>query len=88
MKRPRLPTINDCVSHLQVDEREREAGLRAVRVDNFREIINLIREHGGQRHSALLDVGSAHGWFLHEARSAFEVQGIEPDDTVREAARL
>ncbi|MBV6320421.1 class I SAM-dependent methyltransferase [Duganella violaceipulchra] len=83
------PTINDAAVHLQVDEAERETGLKAIRVANFQTIIDYaarLATPGAQR---LLDVGAAHGWFLEVARKRFQVLGMEPDTTVasRTAAR-
>lgn len=80
------PGINDLAAHGQLDERQREAGLKATRVESFRQIVELIELHRGGRGGSLLDVGSAHGWFLEQARRVFEVQGIEPDDQVRAEA--
>ena len=72
-----------------VDEAEREAGLKALRLENFRTIVAWARRHVGASRPRLLDVGSAHGWFLETAREQFDVLGIEPDAVVggRAAAR-
>ncbi|MFL6676109.1 MAG: class I SAM-dependent methyltransferase [Massilia sp.] len=72
-----------------VNETEREAGLKALRLDNFRAIVQFARRHAPPGAKKLLDVGSAHGWFLETARDSFEVLGIEPDVVVgaRAAAR-
>jgi 2-polyprenyl-3-methyl-5-hydroxy-6-metoxy-1,4-benzoquinol methylase len=72
-----------------INEEEREAGLKALRLQNFAEVVACARRfapHGGRK---LLDVGSAHGWFLEVAREHFEVLGVEPDEVVgaRAAAR-
>jgi SAM-dependent methyltransferase len=81
--------INEHAAGTPVDEDERELGLKALRQENFREIVELA--HGLARPGArrLLDVGCAHGWFLETARERFEVLGIEPDAVVggRTAAR-
>ncbi|AWL04066.1 class I SAM-dependent methyltransferase [Massilia oculi] len=72
-----------------VDEAEREAGLKALRLENFRTIVAWARRHVGVSRPRLLDVGSAHGWFLETAREQFDVLGVEPDAVVgaRAAAR-
>lgn len=72
-----------------VDEAEREAGLKALRLENFRTIVAWARRHVGASRPRLLDVGSAHGWFLETAREQFDVLGVEPDAVVggRAAAR-
>lgn len=72
-----------------VDEAEREAGLKALRLENFRTIVAWARQHVGASRPRLLDVGSAHGWFLETAREQFDVLGVEPDAVVggRAAAR-
>lgn len=81
--------INAAPEGHAVDEDEREVGLKALRQENFRDIVAIARRHaraGGRR---LLDVGCAHGWFLETARDSFDVLGIEPDAVVggRTAAR-
>lgn len=72
-----------------VNEDEREVGLKALRQENFRQIVELARRHLRPGARTLLDVGSAHGWFLETARPHFDVLGIEPDELVgkRAAAR-
>lgn len=72
-----------------VDEAEREAGLKALRLENFRTIVAWARQHVSVSRPRLLDVGSAHGWFLETAREQFDVLGVEPDAVVgaRAAAR-
>lgn len=72
-----------------VDEAEREAGLKALRLENFRTIVAWARRHVSASRPRLLDVGSAHGWFLETAREQFDVLGVEPDSVVggRAAAR-
>jgi 2-polyprenyl-3-methyl-5-hydroxy-6-metoxy-1,4-benzoquinol methylase len=78
------PTINDAKVHVHVDEAEREAGLKAIRLENFKTIIDyangLAPRHAGARR--LLDVGAAHGWFLEAAIGQFQVLGMEPDTAV------
>ena len=72
-----------------VDEAEREAGLKALRLENFRTIVAWARRHVTAGRPRLLDVGSAHGWFLETAQGQFDVLGVEPDAVVggRAAAR-
>lgn len=75
-------SINLQSAHELVDESARESGLREVRRDNFQTLLNRIRSlkpTGGR----LLEIGSAHGWFLEEAEKyGFDVLGIEPDKNV------
>jgi 2-polyprenyl-3-methyl-5-hydroxy-6-metoxy-1,4-benzoquinol methylase len=66
----------------QVDEREREEGLKALRQENFAEIVGYACQFAPAGARTLLDVGSAHGWFLEAARDSFEVLGVEPDEVV------
>ncbi|GJI88445.1 class I SAM-dependent methyltransferase [Duganella hordei] len=78
------PTINDADAHTQLNEADREAGLKALRLENFKTIVNCalqLTPPGGK----LLDVGSAHGWFLEAAMPSFEVLGMEPDTAVANA---
>jgi 2-polyprenyl-3-methyl-5-hydroxy-6-metoxy-1,4-benzoquinol methylase len=66
----------------RVDEAERETGLKSLRMQNFRMIVEAAKRHAGSGRRKLLDVGSAHGWFLEAAGASFEVLGVEPDATV------
>lgn len=73
----------------QLDEQQREAGLKALRQENFRVIVDIARRHARPGARRLLDVGCAHGWFLETAAGQFDVLGVEPDENVgrRTAAR-
>ncbi|WP_345816887.1 class I SAM-dependent methyltransferase (plasmid) [Paraburkholderia sp. PREW-6R] len=77
------PAINDSSAHNAIDEADREAGLRAIRTENFREVVGLIAANLPVAAKKLLDVGCAHGWFLEQAAGRFDVLGIEPDEAVR-----
>jgi SAM-dependent methyltransferase len=75
-------TINEPPKGGPIDEVEREAALKALRMENFRTIVDLasrLAQPGARR---LLDVGSAHGWFLETAQGSFDVLGVEPDAQV------
>jgi 2-polyprenyl-3-methyl-5-hydroxy-6-metoxy-1,4-benzoquinol methylase len=76
------PTINDAAAHTQLNEADREAGLKAIRQENFQTIVGYAAKLGPPGAATLLDVGSAHGWFLEAAASRFQVLGLEPDTTV------
>lgn len=73
--------INEEQAHSTIDEAQREASLKALRMENFATIVGWAREQApGAR--TLLDVGSAHGWFLDAAAPYFQVAGVEPDAEV------
>jgi SAM-dependent methyltransferase len=74
--------INRQEVHDVLNEERREAGLMALRLENFAEIVAYARRFAPQGGHKLLDVGSAHGWFLEAARDCFDVLGIEPDQSV------
>lgn len=76
------PTINDAKVHVQVDEAQREAGLKAIRQENFKTIIGYATAQAAPGARRLLDVGAAHGWFLEAASGHFQVLGMEPDTAV------
>jgi 2-polyprenyl-3-methyl-5-hydroxy-6-metoxy-1,4-benzoquinol methylase len=81
--------INEQPAGAPVDEDARELGLKALRQENFRDIVGIAGRFARPDARRLLDVGCAHGWFLETARERFEVLGIEPDALVggRTAAR-
>ena len=79
------PTINEADAHTRLNEADREAGLKAIRQENFRTIVG----HAARLAPAattLLDVGSAHGWFLEAAAARFQALGLEPDTAVAAGA--
>ena len=76
------PAINENAAHEAIDEHDREIGLKAIRTENFREIVSLITSNLPNRARKLLDVGAAHGWFLEQAAGRFDVLGVEPDIAV------
>lgn len=65
-----------------IDENARETGLKALRLQNFAEVVACARQFAPPGGRKLLDVGSAHGWFLEVARAHFEVLGVEPDEVI------
>ena len=68
-----------------INEIERENALRPIREHNFDLLVKWIKKikfSDTNQKPKLLDVGSAHGWFLEAAKNDFEVLGIEPDETV------
>lgn len=74
--------VGSKIVNSQIDEVNREAGLRNIRVENFRLILKELAILRSGKGGTLLDVGCAHGWFLTEALSNFKVLGIEPDESL------
>jgi len=74
--------INASNTEVPLDEDKRETGLKALRQENFRDIVAIARRHAQAGARRLLDVGCAHGWFLETAREHFDVLGVEPDAVV------
>jgi 2-polyprenyl-3-methyl-5-hydroxy-6-metoxy-1,4-benzoquinol methylase len=74
--------INQAQAHDTINEAEREASLKSLRLENFSAVVAMIRQHAAPGARRLLDVGSAHGWFLQAAAPHFEVLGVEPDEEV------
>lgn len=69
--------------HAVLDEAQRETGLAELRHHNLGIVADRLGEHGLAQHARVLDVGSAHGWFLSAAgRHGWTVEGIEPDEAV------
>lgn len=84
------PRIVEGVAGGELDENAREHALLTLRQRNFTviagEISRLIRKSEGEARPRLLDVGSAHGWFMQKCEDSFDVLGIEPDKAVAIAA--
>lgn len=80
------PVINQESAYQELDEGVRETGLKLLRIQNFKALMDALRTlkpNGG----SLLDVGCAHGWFLEAASEQFDVLGLEPDEAVYKATK-
>jgi SAM-dependent methyltransferase len=74
------PELHDARAHAALDEDARRAGLHGLRLRNFGRILQAIEPFRSRPAPRLLDVGSAHGWFLDAASTrGYEVTGLEPD---------
>lgn len=74
------PAINEAALHEVLDEDDRETALKALRKASFKTIVTRAMHY--RPNGRLLDVGSAHGWFLEEAAQRYDVLGLEPDRAV------
>ncbi|MFM8269735.1 MAG: class I SAM-dependent methyltransferase [Pseudomonadota bacterium] len=81
------PEINKAEIHKQINEDDRENGLRKLRQQNFSLILKRIKKHKPSPSARLLDVGAAHGWFLDLASPLFLAEGIEPDQALFQYAK-
>lgn len=71
-----------------LDEARRADGLRPLRDANFAREIALLSRLRSLAGARVLDVGSAHGWFLEAAaRCGALAEGIEPDEQIAGPAR-
>jgi SAM-dependent methyltransferase len=81
------PAINVQTTHVttatEIDATARVVGLEQLRRENFRHILDRIGTLVPLAGARLLDVGSAHGWFLEEAAAhGARATGVEPEDEV------
>lgn len=75
--------INTGEVHAVLDEDLREQGLAELRRHNLAVVAERLVELGVGRGGRVLDVGSAHGWFLQAASGqGLDAEGIEPDAAV------
>ena len=73
------PNINEAELSPTLNEISRERSLKELRSANFAVLLEKLkglRPGGG----SLLEVGSAHGWFLEQTKPHFSALGIEPDN--------
>jgi SAM-dependent methyltransferase len=72
----------------EVSEPLRADALEALRRANFEVILDVLERRGPLAGARLLEVGSAHGWFLEAAAArGMAVLGVEPDDAVAAQTR-
>lgn len=75
-------------THAALDESRRETGLSELRRTNNTTILDRLSGLGLEAGARVLDVGSAHGWFVRAAQErGWRAEGIEPDSAVAERAR-
>lgn len=81
---PQINAPNEHVaSGTQIDTEARIAGLERLRRENFRDVLDRIGALVPLDGARLLDVGSAHGWFLEEAAArGARATGVEPEEDV------
>ena len=71
----------------RLDEGLREQALKPLRIANFARLLDAAGPHLPQG-ASLLDVGSAHGWFLEAAAArGCRVTGLEPDREIAAHAK-
>lgn len=82
------PSIESEDLHESIDTEARAIGFKELRDENNVRILDEISTLLPLKGKRLLDVGSAHGWFLEEAsRRGMEAEGIEPEQAMAEHAR-
>ncbi|WP_172806282.1 class I SAM-dependent methyltransferase [Aeromicrobium choanae] len=75
--------INSDAAHRALDEDLRDIGLATLRRQNLAIVVQQLVDSGVSPPARLLDVGSAHGWFLRAASErGFDAEGVEPDEAV------
>ncbi len=84
--------INEQTTHAtsatEIDVDARATGLKELRRQNFRDVLDRIGALRPLAGTRLLDVGSAHGWFLEEAAArGVEATGVEPEEAIAEESR-
>jgi SAM-dependent methyltransferase len=81
---PKINAPNEHVaSGTEIDTEARIAGLERLRRENFRDVLDRIGTQVPLDGARLLDVGSAHGWFLEEASArGVRATGVEPEEDV------
>jgi|MudIll2142460700_1097286.scaffolds.fasta_scaffold54188_3 2-polyprenyl-3-methyl-5-hydroxy-6-metoxy-1,4-benzoquinol methylase len=80
------PRINELEARAKIDESQREAALHEIRLSNFSRLVDDIRLLVPESGASMVDVGSAHGWFVEIAKRYFQVIGIEPDEEIAQSA--
>lgn len=74
-----------------MDESARAAALKPLRQKNFTtllEWLSKVAPFPSPERPRLLEVGCAHGWFIDQAKTVYDVQGIEPDEAIANEAGI
>jgi SAM-dependent methyltransferase len=81
---PQINAPNEhAASGTEIDTEARITGLERLRRENFNDVLDRVGAMVPLKGARLLDVGSAHGWFLEEAAArGVEATGVEPEDAV------
>lgn len=70
-------------THGGLDESLRETGLCTLRKTNNALVLDRLAQLGLPDNARVLDVGSAHGWFVRAAAErGWRAEGLEPDDAI------
>lgn len=81
------PELNINISfRSRLDEESRERALKKIRLEESVQVNKLIEKYV-QKGGKGLDVGCAYGWYMKSASDLYEMEGIEPEDSVAEKAR-
>ena len=82
-------TIKETGANSTIDEAYRHQALEKLRRLNHKFILKQLEIHQQPNAKKLLDVGSAHGWFLKAAAQyGYVTKGIEPDEGIISMANL
>lgn len=82
------PEIESLTLHEAIDPEARATGLKDLRDGNNAQILDGIAALRPLAGATLLDIGSAHGWFLRAARDrGMTAEGIEPEAAMAAHAR-
>ena len=80
-----LPAFHDEQAYDAIDSDLREIGLFSLRKKNFDQLFGEIISNKASG-ASLLEIGSAHGWFLEIAKQQYHILGIEPERKMVEYA--
>lgn len=69
----------------KLNETKRREALQDAREGEFGQILELMQKHISSGRG--LEVGCSYGWFLEKANKYYQMEGIEAEDTVAQAAR-
>lgn len=72
-----------------IDEVSRELGLETIRHENNQRVLGSLNTLRPLKGARLLDIGSAHGWFIAAAEEyGASVAGIEPEEAIAKVSQV
>lgn len=76
----------DRTFHSRLDEKSRKKALSSIRNHEFEQVNRLVKNYV-KKGARGIEVGCAYGWYMDSIGEDYQIEGIEPEDSIAEQAR-